>query len=437
MLRRALWWTAAFALIALPGEAESRTFLQLMTGDESIPPDARSLALGKTRGASTTGGFTATGNPALLAHVQRLEVAAGGGGNRLKESRSTPAYDSFDGFLVESIYVLNQNWNTDGAFGAAAMPFEEGELAKLGLGVAYSPLWDYRYDYFEQVRDPNAFTQPRDDLIGINDIESNGRLEAWSFGAGYDVHEWLDLGATFQWAYGDHDLLARTWFVRPDSTVSGELALSSLSGPRWTLGGVVTPHHSVSVSGHWRSKMRLEGDFELAGDASYLAFLGDLAGTSTSGEAVVTYPQEVGLGVTWRPRAKVETTIQGELNWRDWSKYENSIFESPQLRSVWDARFGIEHRFYNDMPVRFGFAYEPSPQDRQVTTTSFTFGGGYEFGPAIMDLGFEITNRQYRFGDVFDDAAFGGNTRTVTDEVDETTTGVYATLHWATNTFGS
>ena len=44
------------------------------------------------------------------------------------------------------------------------------------------------------------------------------------------------------------------------------------------------------------------------------------------------------------------------------------------------------------------------------------------------DLGFEFANRDYRFDDLFDDAMFGGNTRTQKDIVDESALTVYGTV---------
>jgi hypothetical protein len=49
------------------------------------------------------------------------------------------------------------------------------------------------------------------------------------------------------------------------------------------------------------------------------------------------------------------------------------------------------------------------------------------------DLSFEIANRRYRFGDLFDDALFGGDTRVQKDLVEESGTSMYLTIgsRWA------
>ena len=96
----------------------------------------------------------------------------------------------------------------------------------------------------------------------------------------------------------------------------------------------------------------------------------------------------------------------------------------------------IEHIFYNEMPVRFGFAHRPSPRDDQIITTSFTIGGGVPIGPLRADGAVEIANRQYRFPDVFDDAEFGGTTHATEDLVEENATFFYVTLSTELDPFG-
>jgi hypothetical protein len=88
--------------------------------------------------------------------------------------------------------------------------------------------------------------------------------------------------------------------------------------------------------------------------------------------------------------------------------------------------------------VRFGFLYATSPQDEDITRTAFTFGLGFGKGPTTFDLGFELASREYRYQDVFDDGDFGGSSRgdEPTDLIKETTTGIFLSLNWATDSIG-
>ncbi|MCA9751073.1 MAG: hypothetical protein KC591_02700, partial [Gemmatimonadetes bacterium] len=206
---RTLAWAVVIAAAVGAPEARALTFLQAMTGDEAAPVDARSAAMGRSHGATGFVGVTASINPALLARARVLEITASGNVHRMQETRSIPAYDSFDAYLVESIYALNHMSSSDISFGVAGSPDGDDFGSRVGLGVTYAPIWDFRYDYTEQIRDPNAFTQPRDDLLGLNDIQSDGRIAATSLGAALQVFDWLDLGVALDVARGRQQLLTR------------------------------------------------------------------------------------------------------------------------------------------------------------------------------------------------------------------------------------
>ena len=119
-----------------------------------------------------------------------------------------------------------------------------------------------------------------------------------------------------------------------------------------------------------------------------------------------------------------------------WSAYRNTLLAAPGLSDSWEARAGIEHVFYNGMPVRFGFRWAPSPLDQDVATSAFTFGAGFRVGPLRADLAFEVASRQYRFQDLFDDAVFGGTTRQQKDLVEENTSSMFGTLTYDLPSFG-
>lgn len=406
----------AACLLVLPGPASALTFFDLATGDEALLPDARSIALGRTRMVEDAGAFTAAGNPACLPRIQGLQAMAGGSVLKLKETRSTPAYDSFDAFVVESIYVLNDEYQFEGGLGAV-LGFDWAGR-RWGAGVSLSPVRDFQYDYAEEVRDNNAFTQPRDRLLGVNEIQSDGALVAWSLGLGTHVIPTLDVGATAQWLRGHHDSVIRTRFVQADSVEFARADVSGLDGTRWLLGATWNPTPAVSAAGVFRSRARVSGDSRVETSATPVE----------TGPVDLKYPLEVGFGAAWRPRAKVRTTVRVEANWTQWSEYTDELAGDPALDDVWDARMGIEHVFYNSFPMRFGIRYAPAPLDDEVATTAFTFGGGLDVGRVHADLSFEVANRTYRYRDLFDDAVFGGDTRIQKDLVEESGTSMFLTV---------
>jgi hypothetical protein len=388
--------------------------------------------------AEAMGAFTGGMNPALLPRLEGIHVGLGGGTQKLKETRSIPAYDSFDGYLVESIYVLNDEYQYTDGVGVAGSHRLAGGNAMLGFGASYQPVRDFQYDYAEEVRDNNAFTQPRDQLIALNQIQGNGTIGAYSVGAG--VSSWDDrlaVGLTVEFLEGRQDLVERSILYGGDTETRNVsiTRLRSLSGTRVLVGASASPTPRFDVSATFRNESELTGSFLRSGDPTEVAYFGSLADSTTlSGTGRVTYPAELAFGVVYRPRAKVRTTIRLETTWTEWSAFRHDLYGNQGFDDVWDARFGIEHVFYNGFPARFGFSYRPSPIDRQIATSAFTFGSGLDVGPLRADVAFELASREYRFDDLFADSLFGGRDRVQTDRVDESSTLAYLTLSYRYDT---
>lgn len=430
-------WGLAAALVSMAcGPAAAGAFLDLATGDEGLLPDARSAALGRTRLAQPTGGFTGRSNPALLGRLEHGAVSVGGSVLRMEETRAFPAYDSFDGFLVESIYVFNDEFQWEQGIGAAYPYVYRG--IPVGIGLSVSPVRDYQYDYSEEVRDNNAFTQPRDRLIALNEVQSDGSLVAWSIAGGVSPREDLDLGIALEFLRGKHDALLRTMWIEDGTTDAAVLNQNSLEGRRVVVGAAYRPHHRVTVAGTWTAEAGVAGSSLVEGDASRLPFLGDAsAAAAGEGHLTLTIPQEVSLGLVYRPRAMMETSVRLDATWTEWSAYANTLVADPDLSDTWEARGGIEHVFYNGMPVRFGFRWSPSPTNEDVATTAFTFGAGFRVGALRADLAFEVASREYHYADLFDDAVFGGSTRVRKDLVEENGSSMFLTVNYDLPPFGS
>jgi hypothetical protein len=429
------------ALVVVPllaaGPLRALTFLELATGDEGLIPDARSAAMGRTRAAEEAGAFTGATNPALLGRLQGTTVMLGGVVLKMKETRAIPAYDSFDGFLVESIYVLNDDFHFEGGFGVAAGFSPEGFPGRLGLGLSVSPARDFQYDYQEEIRDSDAFTQPRDQLLAVNEIAADGTIDAVTAGVGLTLREAVSVGVSLQLLRGGYDILHQTRFLAEGRRESARLNTNSLSGERGVFGLALHPGHRLCAAVTWKTETTLTGDYFQEGRVSDFVYLGELAPEAfAAGSFEVTYPHEFVIGASYRPRARMRTTVRADAGWTQWSEYRHDLLGELELQDVWDLRLGIEHIFYNDLPVRFGFSYRPSPRDDEVTTTAFTFGGGLTIGPLRTDIAFEVANREYHYEDLFQDSLFGGADRIQKDAVKEAATSAFVTLTYARDVRG-
>lgn len=426
LIRLALATFAGIFLCA--GSSSALTFFELVTGDEGLVPDARSMALGRTRHADATGAFTAATNPALLSTTAEPLLMVGGNAAKVKETRSIPAYDSFDAFIVESIYVLNDDLRFEGGVGGTCSFGEDFLPGGVGVGFSWSPVRDFQYGYVEEVRDNDAFTRPRDQLLGVHEISSTGGVNAFALGFGTKPISRLSVGGTIERLHGGFNLEQRTRFVQENVATSASYDVDDLSGWRGVLGVAVEATSRLRASMTWRTSTRLDGTFLRTGAADAFSYLGALETEDPSGDFDLRYPHELGWGATWRPRAKSLTVVRADATWTEWSQFQSDLASDADFRDLWDVRFGVEHVFYNRLPMRFGFLYTPSPKDEGVASTGFTFGGGLPAGPLSVDFAFELRNRNYRFDDLFPDSQFGGIDRRVSDRVEESSLSGFVSL---------
>jgi len=63
---------------------------------------------------------------------------------------------------------------------------------------------------------------------------------------------------------------------------------------------------------------------------------------------------------------------------------------TPLLFDAADVRLGVEHTFYNGMPVRFGFRYVNSYADREAGMSVFSAGTGAAIGQGRLNASVEL-----------------------------------------------
>ena len=60
--------------------------------------------------------------------------------------------------------------------------------------------------------------------------------------------------------------------------------------------------------------------------------------------------------------------------------------DSLALRDTWDLRVGLEHVFYNDLPLRVGFRYLENYADSESARSIYSVGMGYRLGRLGLDV---------------------------------------------------
>jgi hypothetical protein len=360
-------------------------------------------------------------NPALLAgpEMKHFEVAYRFAS--MDETWAFPVHDSFDAVLGYNTYAATSEIYSDFTGGLAS-----GGIAWAGgarLGVALVPAYDFRYDFREEIRDRNSSAQPPDLLVANNFIEATGEIRSLSAGLGLPVLGGLSVGAAAEYLFGDRESKSGVVFADPTKVPwEGESAESSktytadgLGGTRYSLGASLALGRRVMVGASVKTKCDLEGDLALESVGP--------EDTVVASAVTVECPAVCCLGVSFRPRNELPTVIEGNVIYTQWSEVGDVFTAGINLDDVYEWRIGVEHIFYNERPLRFGFLYRPSPVDEETSESAVTAGTGLRVAGLDVDIAAKVGWREYRASDAFSDDIFGAEAWQSTDMVKETLIG--------------
>lgn len=136
------------------------------------------------------------------------------------------------------------------------------------------------------------------------------------------------------------------------------------------------PLKNLSFGAAYRSEIKLD----LEGDANYLATtatgqnpaLGLARKLKTAASTDITLPDELTLGVAWKPIEKV--TLEFDATRTGWSSYNklelkfgpamavfNNKPDAKNWEDVWAYRFGVQYAATKNLDLRAGYAYDNSP----------------------------------------------------------------------------
>jgi hypothetical protein len=389
------------------------TSLQTGFGTPVPAYSARSLSLGGVGIACQTTPDALVVNPALMVWGSgAAEVLLSGTISRQQESRSYPVYDSFDAILVYNQYAMNDHLFSE-ANGAVRFTVPQNLVPAVALGVGTFAYYTHDYRYKEEVRDRYASGGVVDRVLGWNKIEMDGEVRAILLGAAVEPIPNLAVGLN---AGAVLDNLGNTWsvdYTNPDSSdfyVRENLETDAMEwiatfgcayrlSPRVTLG-----LRSVLPLGDWEMIMEREVPIQMS--------------SSYTSDVVYKYPLSVGWGVQYRPMSLHRPALMLDMIWTNWSAAEIGG-ESTNYDDVLEIHAGVEHRVFENIPVRLGCSYVPSYLDRELTMTMISLGTGFQAGAFRLDVATNFGRRQYRLDDAFPDHYYGGVDRTDRDQVEE------------------
>jgi len=187
-------------------------------------------------------------------------------------------------------------------------------------------------------------------------------------------------------------------------------------------------YDDISLGLTYRSNVHINIDGGKAVGGSALALENPaLVGFVTTGNTSMNLPENVNLGLAWKPDPAWVFSV--EVNWTKWNTFkEVRIHYAPSLlassnlltggtgthiitenwKNTLTYRFGTEWQFRPDMQVRMGYAFDPTPVNNMNFTPGtpdndshiFSLGYGINFDQSIhLDISYSyvhIRNRDQR-----------------------------------------
>lgn len=410
---------AALGLGLAPGAAAGWSFLDRAYGTTELGLSPRARALGGAGAALPAGGWSLVENPALLAAApgRRAHVAASFA--RASENRYVPLFDTFDSYVDETAIAVN-----DHGYAAADAALAWGDVRGSGVALAAGVFGraDARYDYADERRSVTT-----DRIVSTRTIETRGLLRSAALGIAAPAWRGraftTGVGAAFHRWFGtldDRDALA-PYLAPGDAVVTRERR--RLEGWSLAVGATATAGDRVRAGVCYETSPRLDDAFTRWRDGAIVEGP-DAGGT-------LRLPPRVQAGLSVRPRGAPRSTAAMDLVFVPWSKAHDPRRAGGPLHDVWEARFGLEHVFHDDVPARVGFRYASSYGMVEADRAVFTFGVGWRAARAHFDVAGEVGKRNSRQAPLWTRPDPGPAVGLGSDRVEDTLVRLTAGAEWA------
>ncbi len=376
-------------LMILPGVSAAGSVLDTAYGSPAGALGAEVDAMAGTGAALYRGGLSTRLNPAMLAEEWDNRLDGSLSLYQDHEDRFQPLWDSFGSYVTDTAIASNRNHYFDSGFGAAIRAAEG-----LAVGLSLSTLYDYTYDFAEELRDPDPQSDPRDQILEERSWRYDGRLRALSLGFAMSTpDEKLSVGVAGNYAFGKRyaDVRRRFFQDQDDSTILG--GEHWLDGANATLGIRIKASPRVTIGAAWETPLKVQGEaaittetFDVAGDSMIVE--------AATADVSIDYANRYRFGFTLHPRSEPRTVFTVDLVLTEWTRLKDSSWdegdESPYEDTI-DVRVGVEHTFYNGVPLRFGFRRLGSYSDREAGATFFTTGIGVPWERGLFHVSAELS----------------------------------------------
>jgi hypothetical protein len=376
-------------LVAAIGPAAADPALHTRYGDPATSLSAEIDAMAGTGTALYRGGFSNVLNPAMLtAGPDETRVDGALSLSQAHEDRFIPLFDTFTSYVVDTAIATNRHHYFGTGFALAQRLSTAGRPVTVALSL--TDRYSFAYDFREQIRDPDSYASPRDAVLQERAVEIDGTLRALSGGAAVELGPRVSLGAAAHYAFGSRD---QTRSVRDYDVPASSLLENSgfdMEGLNFTLGARIHVDERLELG------LTYETPLEVTGHSLTETFYGAYPDSVhyASGSTAVVYPRAWRAGFAYRPRSAPRTVFTVDAAWREWSDLDDSRLAGDNpllLDDALDVSIGIEHRFYNGLPVRFGFRRLDAYDDREVGASFFTAGVGLAAAGGTLSVSTELS----------------------------------------------
>lgn len=384
---------------SLLAELPNLTLSKLDHGSQNKFTSARSLGMG---GTGVAGGAAVHGtmlNPALIAQAEKqVEVSVLGSVYNLEEDRSYPYYDNFGGFVDYGSYVYNSNTYADLGFSAIiGLPFLESN--KLTAGLSANTLLDFNYTYLEEVRS-NTFG---DALLAYNKINSEGVLREYALTLGAEVMEQVSMGVKIGFVDGTID--RKIEIVPKDESLDNIYTLESRKIKMKNLPVNVNAGIHYQYDENFAAGVVVRFPLTIETDVDITAQASDMSGLAVVSNKV-EYPLSLAAGIDYRFTNILEARLNFDFEYTFWSEMKDDFQSGLNYSDTYAFKVGVEHIFFDKMPFRVGFNYQPLKENRQYTRTVLTAGVGILFDNFVVDLSGGLEGFTTNQTDLFDDGLY-------------------------------
>jgi hypothetical protein len=439
------------------GEIERKAFNLSGTG-------ARSM--GMAGAVSAIGGDPSSGfwNPAGLASIKDSQITLSYNLYGLNKE-AIPEWGSSEGA------VSAHEFSTDISgldYISLTLPFRQSNIIMVHQ-IAFHNVHNFKYS--GNLNNPFEYTTLNAVQQGDYSWDSSGALQALTYAVGFQVWDFLQVGAAYHHYVGGYDYTnteTNTYF-----SVDGDFATETISytgdwnflGDNFTIGIIVTPFEYIRLSATFSTNYDLKAQYDdkleysIASESS-----SNNASFASSGEAKIKHPSEFSIGLAVFPMKNLTlATSYSSANWKadvndsgqylrgtilsynlpyhpDNPPYSSTAFNYPtftepgsyEQKADTYIRIGGEYIFdYKkfDIAVRAGYWQHQSlftdAGGDSIDFTGITGGIGFDFSYLKLDIAWVMTSGSYS---IFQNIVNGPETK-------ETMNLIYAQISYVFESF--